>query len=490
MGTIVATAVPLFLSIPAFSQSEEMPIPLDVERDTEQSTRFWPAAQALTQSQLHLLSRVEEAFATPDPNQVRAARGQIILNLGQLDRFLDEQNLASQSCGIVLSGGSQSSAANRLNCHLYAALNDWEGMLPLLDSRLAMLATIAEVKPLPLVSGESVMGWGGIPAQVKGSLREPAPPLNAPLPAVEAVPLPLGRSIKSALGDYRPQLSPAIAPLGAGVGQVQRLASRLSQMQVLFPTAFADFVDRQTRVAVRDLPPEQDPDLQDYAELLAEPYTGIASIRPAPAPPTLVNRLTPAPDPFTPLLAPTEQGFQPSLKLQVTNPTAGDPTLEIVTSELDYGFLIPIGDVPLAAVSADLEDLGLPSPVRDFILSYQPPQNLEALQVDRRRFLTGKQAAFLSLREPLRLTAPLQLQQTYLLRSLQFQVPPLLQTRRLTVSGDRRYLAEATQVNSSDLLLVIRPIARRSDGSYRMVWRILKEFPNPEFENLWEYIDQ
>ncbi|MGA0199514.1 MAG: hypothetical protein ACO3NK_10425, partial [Prochlorotrichaceae cyanobacterium] len=347
VGTIVATTVPLFLSIPAFPQSEETPIPLDVERDAEQSSRFWPAAQTLTQSQFHLLSRVEEAFATPDPNRVRAARGQIILNLGQLDRFLDQQNLAPQTCGAVLSGGSQNSAAARLNCHFYAALQDWEGMLPLLDSRLAMLASIAEVRPLPLVSGESVMGWGGIPAQVKGSLREPATPLNAPLPAVEAVPLPLGRSVKSALGDYQPPLPPAVAPLGAGVGQVQRLESRLSQMKALFPSAFADFVDRQTLLAVRDLPPEQDPDLQDYAELLAEPYTGIASIRPATEPPLLVNRLTPSPDPFTPLLPARDRGFQPTLKLEVTTP-AGEPTLGIVTSELDYGFLLPLGDVPLA----------------------------------------------------------------------------------------------------------------------------------------------
>jgi hypothetical protein len=72
---------------------------------------------------------------------------------------------------------------------------------------------------------------------------------------------------------------------------------------------------------------------------------------------------------------------------------------------------------------------------------------------------------------------------------VQFQIPELLRTRQFTVSGDRRYFAEATKIDSSDLLIAVRPIGCRDDGSYRLVWRILKQYPNPELESLWEYID-
>lgn len=355
VGTIATTAALCFAS-PALPQGEDNPIPLDVELDPGQSPTFWPEAQSLTQAQIHLLSRVEAAFATPDPNRVRAARGQVILHLGQLDRFLERQNLSPQGCGAIVYGTAQASTAQRLNCQLYGDLREWEALLPLLDSRLAMLATIADVRPLPLVTGESVVGLGGIPAVTKGSLREPAPSLNGPLPAVELVPLPLGRPAKSALGDYRSPLAPAIAPLGAGVGQINRLESRLAERTPLFPAAFNQFVDRETLKVTRDLPPDLDPDLRDYLELLAEPYTGLAAIHPEQAPPVIANRLTEPPSAFVPLLPPTASGFQATLKVEVSPSTSGDH-LTIVTPDLDYGFWVPVGDVPLGEISPDLEPL-------------------------------------------------------------------------------------------------------------------------------------
>ena len=233
---------------------------------------------------------------------------------------------------------------------------------------------------------------------------------------------------------------------------------------------------------------ELDPGQSPTFWLLAEPQTGIASIHPAQAPPVIANRLTEFPRAFVPLLPPTESGFQATLNVEIAPSPSGDH-LTIVMPDLDYGFWVPLGDVPLGEISPDLEQLNLSPDLRNFILTYEPPRNLDALQVDRRRFLTGKQAAFLPLRESLRSTVPLELQQTYLLRSVQFQIPELLRTRQFTVSGDRRYFAEATKIDSSDLLIAVRPIGRRDDGSYRLVWRILKQYPNPELESLWEYID-
>jgi hypothetical protein len=167
-------------------------------------------------------------------------------------------------------------------------------------------------------------------------------------------------------------------------------------------------------------------------------------------------------------------------------------TLTLVTSDLDYGFVLPLEILPelphkspeqssknvsLEQLRPDLLNTNLPPELRAFILNYQVPQDLQQLQVDRRRFLTGKVAAFPALPHPVSTEVPLVLNQTYLLRSFQFQIPPVLESGRFTVTGDQRYRDTLLGLAGSDLLISLRPIERRSDGSYRVVWRILKAFP-------------
>mgnify|MGYP003340048455 CR=1 FL=1 len=59
--------------------------------------------------------------------------------------------------------------------------------------------------------------------------------------------------------------------------------------------------------------------------------------------------------------------------------------------------------------------------------------------------------------------------------------------RSFRISGDRRYMAEALEMGSSDVMLVLQPIDRRADGSYRVVWRMLRQFPAPQITDLREY---
>jgi hypothetical protein len=64
---------------------------------------------------------------------------------------------------------------------------------------------------------------------------------------------------------------------------------------------------------------------------------------------------------------------------------------------------------------------------QEFFLNYSPPNQLEALQIDRRRLLIGKEGAF-------------------------------------------------------------QPVKQRFDGSYTVIWRLLNQFPDPKITDLEEYV--
>ena len=241
-----------------------------------------------------------------------------------------------------------------------------------------------------------------------------------------------------------------------------------------------------------------------YAEFLALPNTGITRIWPAeiyrPSPNTLYNRLAPTMAerlPFAPLqsqgktqqvtlegsveatqrVAPT---FAPRPALKITN-----GNFQISESGIDYGFLVDLSDVPLEKLDPRLQAT---SPqTEQFFLTYQPPQSLEALQVDRRRFLTGKLEDF-DLSQPILSQAPAAIGHTYLVRSLQFQLPEIIMTGEPVSRRERRYLDQLLEMKSSDVLFAFRPVSLNSDGSYTVLWRVLNQFPNPKIADLEKYI--
>ncbi|MFM7370037.1 MAG: hypothetical protein ACKO2Z_20060, partial [Sphaerospermopsis kisseleviana] len=94
---------------------------------------------------------------------------------------------------------------------------------------------------------------------------------------------------------------------------------------------------------------------------------------------------------------------------------------------IDYGFIVNIGDVPLEKLDGRLQTLDLST--RDFFLNYQPPRELKALQVDRRRFITGKSQNWQQSQIYLS-GAKAEVNKTYLVRSLQFQLPEIISERQ------------------------------------------------------------
>jgi hypothetical protein len=171
------------------------------------------------------------------------------------------------------------------------------------------------------------------------------------------------------------------------------------------------------------------------------------------------------------------------LSLEVDN----NGNLQIAQPGLDYGFIWNLGDVEVDQVARNQGNLNS-LPEYRFFFSYAPPSRLEELQVDRRRFLTGKLDNFAP--DGLRSRGvTLVLNQTYLVRLVQFQLPAPLVNREVIPRRDRRYLDQILQTPSSDIVVALRPIELNNDGSYTMIWQLVNQFPNPQVLDITSYLD-
>jgi len=216
---------------------------------------------------------------------------------------------------------------------------------------------------------------------------------------------------------------------------------------------------------------------QIYATFLKMPHIGIFRVLPDLAYQrslnTLQNRLAPSLSeryPF-PSLGNGKGGFTPSLALVMVGDRFG-----LGHKGVDYSFMVDLGDIPLTKLDSGLQAVA--QPTREFFLNYQPPKQLDNLQVERRRFLTGKDQNW-NLNQVILASAKAELNHTYIVRSLQFQLPEIILSGKPLSVQERQYLGELPQLYSSDILVAFRPVRRRSDGSYTVLWRVLNEFTTP-----------
>lgn len=488
---------------------------------------FWRQAQSLTQDQINFIALTQAAAESPDPNRVRVVRGQLVLHIGTIERFLRRHT--TDPDGLCLENRTEdvalTPAQRQVYCNLYLSAQELWGLQPKLNRRLRMLANQAELNPLALVSGETRLNIVGAPVFERGSLREPARPRYAPAPDLpDPKPPIVGREAKPILADYTPPFPPALTVPPDIAQSMQILTALTTDSRNLFPPQIS-FTDPAEMAQIIDTnayafyPQEQ----QVYAEFLSTPNTGMARVLPAavyrldpnvlrnrrlptvaekfPFAPLVISATNPPPqmDPsWLPRLAPQEaqrygfmnlparetETFVPRLALQID-----DDRIQLVQRDLDYGFLADVGPVPLAAIDAALthRHLALSAPVRHFFLAYRPPTDLEALQVDRRRFLFGEGKAF-ALPEAVTTAVPMQLNHTYLLRTLQFDLPEPVRTGRAVPRTERRALPLKMDLQSRDLLVAFQPVRQRPDGSYTVLWRVLAQFPDPQIADLDQFV--
>jgi hypothetical protein len=459
---------------------------------------FYTQARELIQQQVDFTARIEQALIAPDANRVRAVRGQLIFQAKNTEGFLKRQYYNPKSvCStrdVSPLPGQLTQQQGKIYCALYASHQELLKLAPVLDQLLSRRGELALVRQLPLVNGERLSDPVLTIAPVqRPNLGKPATPFSTGEPnlasaqssevsASNALPI-IGRVGKTAIANYNPPLQPAIAPPETALTVLANAKRFLTAAQVAFPTG-TQFTNPQETTAALDrftygLDPQEP---QTYAKFLQLPQTGIFRVLAAAAYQrplnTVRNRLQPSVSeryPF-PTLGDAQAGFKHSLALQLI----GD-RFQMQHPGVDYSFMVDLGDIPLEKLDHRLK--AVVSPTREFLLNYQPPKQLEALQVERRKFLTGKDQNW-QQNQVILASATAKLNHTYLVRSLQFQLPEIILNGQLVAAEKQRYIDQLQQIRSSDMIIAFRPVRQRGDGSYTVLWRVIHELPAPQILQL------
>lgn len=460
---------------------------------------FYTTVSKLVQQQINLIARIEQAITTPDANWMRSVQGQLTVHTKSVDGFLNSQyqnpkNVCTSRVDITqnsLLAEPLTGSQLKIYCSLYASNQELLKLAPVLDRLLSRRGELALVRSLPLVAGErqSDPVLSIAPIQ-RPQLEKPATPFSTQAAAnLASPPLPvIGRTAKTAISDYVSPEQPAIAAPQEALITLASAKKFLTAAQVEFPFKNR-FTNPQETTAILDrftydIDPQES---QTYATFLKLPYTGIFRVLPDLAYQrplnTLQNRLAASVSeryPF-PLLGDTKAGFTPSLALQLIGDLFG-----FGHQGVDYSFMVDVGDVPLDKLEPKLKAVA--QPLKEFFLNYQPPKQLDNLQIERRRFLTGKDQNW-NLNQVILASAQAELNHTYLVRSLQFQLPDMILKGKPLSPQERQFLGQLQNIRSSDLLLAFRPVRRRSDGSYTVLWRVLNQFPEPQINDLEKYVN-
>ncbi len=477
----------LMLAEEAKSQSQP------IENDSSRlDASFYTSVKPIVQNQINLATRIERALTGVDANQVRAVRGQVLINATNIERMLRREYpeygsvCHSQNS---LTGNPQS----QIYCSVYAASREMLNLAPILDRILSRRGESAIVRRLPLVSGEHhsdpVLSLAPMQRPQLGQRAIPfitnEPNLHLSHSNV------IGRRTKTAIANYTPPLKPAIAPPDDGMKILAIAQQHINQAKALFPNPERFHDPRETNRILDQFAFGLDPqEEQAYAKILQQPNTGIFRVLPATAyqrpQNVLQNRLQPSVrdrHPF-PVIGQTRQNFTPTLPLKLVNPhTNPEQThLQIIPQGLDYSFMVDLGNIPIEKLDPQLQNI--PTPIREAFLTYQPPQLFSQIQTERRRILSRKNPN--PIFQP---SLPANLERTYLVRIIQYQLPREI-TENIFLTPQQRLHIDSILKNTqaSDTILALRPVRQRRDGSYTVIWRVLHQMPDPVIQDLETYL--
>ncbi|MBK1988865.1 hypothetical protein A0J48_015185 [Sphaerospermopsis aphanizomenoides BCCUSP55] len=488
------------ISTPSYTSAMEYKYPFALSQSltsAQDTEKFYTAAARIVQQQIYLIARLEQALNSPDPNKMRAVRGQLTINTYSVESFLKRQYPNFQTlCTAKGEVSQQSSLAVQLTdsqsqiyCYLYAYSQELWKLSPVIDRLLSRRGELALVRPLPLVSvqrkSDPVLSIATVQRPDLGKLATPFASREPDITS-SAVPV-VGITSKTAIANYVPPIQPAIGIPEEAISTLKTANQRLKAAQAAFPQN-TKFINPQEDAAILDrFTYDIDPqEKQTYAQFLTLPNTGIFRVLPdlvyRHQPNTLQNRLLPSVSeryPF-PTVGEVKGNFIPSLALKMI----GD-NFHLVHAGANYGFMIDLGDIPLEKLDDRLQAVS--APTGDFFRNYQPPKQLKALQIDRQRFLTGKDQNW-SQNQILLASAKASLNHTYLVRSLQFQLPEIILNPQPISPQNSRIRQQLGQIPSSDTIIAFRAVRRRADGSYTILWRVLNQLPAPQIEDIEKYV--
>ncbi|BAZ39485.1 hypothetical protein NIES4101_54380 [Calothrix sp. NIES-4101] len=448
---------------------------------------FDTAVEKLLQEQINLITRIERALAQPDPNRVRSANGQIFVQAQAIAAFGKRQDPNfPATCNSLGNTSVNSDITQSLTyCSLYASSQELLKMSPILDRVLSRRGESALVRELPLVSGEqksdSVLAISSVERPHLGKKATPFAIQEPNLPPSPAALI--GQPTKKLLVNYSQPIQAAIAIPQEATVILETAEKYLTQAKAGFPQGSKFHNHRETAAALDKFAYDIDPqEPQTYAKFLELPKTGIFRVLPYAAYQRplnqLENRLLQTVGeryPF-PALAETQEGFTPNLALQLVG-----ERFQILSSGADRYFMTDLGNIPIEKLEANLKTV-TPN-IREAFLNYQPPKLLHVLQAEQRQLIADKNENNL-----LSATVPVRLNHTYLVRSLQFQLPEVILNGKQLTSKERLQIDELLKIQSSDNIIAFRPVRKRPDGSYTILWRVVKELSAPQIDDLEAYL--
>jgi hypothetical protein len=472
------------------------------------STPFWSEATRLLQSQSDLLDRAKTAITTPDPIENQTTSTKLLVQLRSLDLFLVRYGQNPRSRCVTASpsalkkatqlgraAAGMDTAQRETYCQIYQLSRELTPLRDLLTQR-ASLFNPSRSRTVALFFTQSQAAPFSATTVEQVNLASPIP-TPSPIAPLVYPKLLGGQRMKLSDTAIRPP-APAIAPpldLLKLIDQGQ-VRIQIAQRNLPATTSSNDLPEADTTTPVTSFLPEAmdeaTPDrpqpsptrtprerfavpaaeAQLYAEFLKQDNTGIARVYPESAFVTPTNRLAPA-------IVPTPFG----LRIQ-------DGQFVLTGAVLDYGFIADLGDAELGkslenSLGKSLENsLGKQSQLSlpDLFQTYQPPTTLADVQYHQRRFVAGKDTAFSS-------QAPATLNRTYAMRLVQYQLPDMVASGRPLKPGERGQLKSLLQAEGRDRIIAFRPVTRRLDGSYTVLWQVLKTNPEPVLTDLDRYVN-
>jgi hypothetical protein len=430
------------------------------------TANFWPDAQKILASQATWFDRAETAISTPDPlvNQILSTK--LLMQLRSMDLFVQRYDKhgaiwcqSTQASERLTTAGLDATQIETY-CAIAKLSRDLMPLRERLTQRASQFNPQRTIAPVPQFFTQSNRGLS-IPTsieQVNLTAKSPA----APTPQTLIHPQRVGvQRMKQLQANYRPKVAPAIAPPTDLIALINQGREQLVKVQTGIPAQSQGFSTQSVQVFK---PPTQtvskfavrESEVDAFRSLLAQPDTGIGRVYPAQSFVADTNRLTPAniPMPF-------------GLRIE-------DGQFLLAGEALNYGFITAIGDVDLAEVQAKQ---ALP----ELFKTYTPPNTLAAIENHQRRFLNGKDT-------PLSSMIPAQLNRTYVMRLVQYQLPEIVTSGRPLASGDRGQLKTLLQHQGSDRLIAFRPVIQRNDGSYTVLWKVLDRKAAPPITDLDQYV--
>lgn len=473
----------------AFAAEADSQFSGDLNRKLSQVESFDTVAKRLVNRQVNLTYRIQQALSKPDPNKMRVVGGQLITHIIVVERFLKRQYPKPQAlCDQNQNGDASidfipplSKSNSKIYCSLYNSTKELSKLTPILDKLLSRRGELAVVRELPLVSGEKqsdlVFPMSPVSRPNLGKLATPYTILE---PSVESdISLIIGNSKKRAIADYIPPVQPAIKPHSTAVTILKNAENFLAAAISVLPAE--NNLQNLKNIEAEFDRLAYDVDLQEkqnHRKLLSMPDTGIFRVLPYQAYLRPLNTIDNRSQknvieryPF-PVLGKSKGNFKPNLPLHIVK-----GKFQLLSGGIDYGFIAEIGDVPLEDLDANLQTVDAKK--RDIIVNYQPPNRLSELFTQKRKVIIGKHKNS---------NVDAKLNNTYLVRNLQFQLPEIIAKNQIISRKQRRYIDQLLQMQSSDVIVAFKPVRRHSDGSYTVIWRVLQQLKDPQIEDLEDYL--